>query len=121
VILETIAELAEFEHFLCMPRTAPVPPDLFDRRPSALQADDILFARYSPPAAGWPWLLLCRWPSRYTSVVPANGDDFARGAYTIDVFDEARQIDRTERQLLGALGPAEVRHIRSSASSLGCA
>jgi hypothetical protein len=121
VILETLAEMSEFEAFLCMRRTEPVSPNLLDRRPSALQTDDIVFARYSPPAAGWPWVLLCRWPLRYTAMVPSVGDDFARGAYTIDVFGEEQEVDDMEGKLLGALGPAEIRRVRALAHNWGTA
>ena len=105
VILETAAEHAEMTVFLAVSRPAPVAPDLFDRRPSSLLSDDILFARYVPPAAHWPWLLLCRWPPAYAAMVPAEGDMFARGAYTIEAFGVPAELDRAEARILTALGP----------------
>jgi hypothetical protein len=105
VILETAAEHAEMESFLVASRPEPVVPDLFDRRPSALHSDDILFARYAPPAAGWPWVLLCRWPTVYTAMVPADGDMFARGAYTVELFGVPADLERSEARLLATLGP----------------
>jgi hypothetical protein len=63
VIIETDAEYAEMTEFLTVDRLRLVVPDLFDHRPSALRGDDIVFARYAPTAPGWPWLLICRWPT----------------------------------------------------------
>ncbi len=105
VILETAAEHAEMESFLAAGRPEPVVPDLFDRRPSALHSGDILFARYAPPAVGWPWVLLCRWPPVYTAMVPADGDMFARGAYTVELFGVPADLERSEARLLATLGP----------------
>lgn len=104
VILESTTELAEMEALLAADRPEPVVPNLFDRRPSSLHSDDILFARYAPPAAGWPWLLLCRWPPSYTAMVPADGDLFARGAYTVELFGVPADLEHYEAQLLATLG-----------------
>lgn len=104
VILETAGELAEMEAFLAATRRAPIVPDLFDRRPSALHSDDILFVRYAPPAPGWPWLLLCRWPPSYTFMLPPEGDYFARGAYTTEAFATRSELERVEARLLATLG-----------------
>jgi len=111
VILETLAEVTEFEAFLCEDRTELVAPSLLDRRRSSLQSDEILFARYSPPGEGWPWLLLCRWPTHYTRLVPPGGSEFAREAYTIDVFERPDDLELAERKLLTTLSPCKVRHI----------
>jgi hypothetical protein len=94
VILETLAEMHEFEAFLCERRSDLVSPSLLARRPSNLRTDDIVFARYSPPAPGWPWLQLCCWPSRYTMMVPHSADEFARGAYTVDAFESDEENRR---------------------------
>lgn len=104
VILETAAEHAEMETFLDQERSAPVTPGLLDRRPSALRGDDIVFARYAPSAQGWPWLLLCRWPADYAAMVPHNGDHFARGAYTSEVFETVDDLDHAKAGLLAVLG-----------------
>jgi len=103
VIVETDAEFAEMEAFLDRDRSKPVVPDLLDRRPSALRGDDIVFARYAPPVPGWPWLMLCRWPADYAATVPRNGDDFARGAYTCEVFETVDGLVDAEARLLGVL------------------
>lgn len=113
VILETLAEMHEFDTFLCKRRTALIAPSLFDRRLSGLRTDDIVFARYRPPAPRWPWLHLCCWPPHYTMMAPDPGETFARGAYTIDAFTDADEIDAAERRLLATLGPHEARHVRS--------
>jgi len=113
IILETLAELGEFETFLCAERDQLIPPNLLDHRPSSLQAHDIIFARYAPASPDWPWLLLCRWPSAYVAMVPDPAEDFARGAYTIEAFAHATEMDEAEQRLLAALGPHEARHVRS--------
>jgi len=46
-------------------------------------------------------------------VAPDPGETFARGAYTIDAFANADDIDAAERLLLTTLGPHEARHVRS--------
>ncbi|MCW2338159.1 hypothetical protein M2337_002392 [Sphingobium sp. B2D3A] len=121
VILETLAEACEFEAFLCAERERVVPPDLLDRRPSKLQSDDILFARYAPPTAGWPWVLLCCWPTRYTAMVTSPQSEFARLAYTIDIYDDLDEVVAAERKMLTTLGPAEIRQISPLATCWGTA
>lgn len=119
VILETLAEQVEFENFLCVERPKLVPPALLDRRPSALRFTDILFARYEPPARGWPWLLLCCWPASYTAMVLPPADEFARGAYTVDAFASSEEADEAEIHILEALGPGRARRVQSCSSVLG--
>src|SRR3546814_13494442 len=92
------------EAFLERDRSNPVVPDLLDRRPSALRGGDIVFARYAPSAPDWPWLLLCRWPADYTGMVPRDGNHFARGAYTCEVFETVDDLVDAETCLLGVLG-----------------
>lgn len=121
VILETLAELSEFEAFLCEQRPALMAPTLLDRRPSALRIDDIVFARYRPTAPDWPWLLLCCWPPAYTAMADPATDAFARGTYTIDAFTTERQVDAAEAQLLAVLGPDDARHVRTVATRIGTA
>lgn len=104
VILETDAEYAEMEAFLAMDRLRPVAPDLLDRRCSELVGDDVVIARYAPPLAGWPWLMLCRWPADYAAMVPPQDDNFARGAYTSEVFATLEEIVEAETRLLEMLG-----------------
>lgn len=104
VIIETDAEYAEMQAFLDLARSRLVPPDLLDRRASALRGDDIVFARYVPPRPDWPWLLLCRWPADYAAMVPARGDFFARGAYTCEVFEAVDDLADAEARLLDVLG-----------------
>lgn len=104
VILETDAEYAEMVAFLEIDRPRLVAPALFDRQPSALRGDDIVFARYAPPKPEWPWLLLCRWPAEYAAMVPRDGDHFARGAYTCEVFETLDDLVDAEARLLEVLG-----------------
>lgn len=82
ILLETEAEHRELERYLNASRTAPIRPDLFDRRRSALVAPCITLAQYPPPLPGWPWLLLCHWPPSHTALTD-DPDMFARGAYRV--------------------------------------
>jgi hypothetical protein len=107
VILETLAKMHEFEAFLCERRPELIPPSPLDRRPSGLRTDNIVFARYHPPAPGRPWLPLCYWPRHYTLMVPDPGGTFACGAYTIDAFADAEAVDAAELRLLANMGPHE--------------
>jgi hypothetical protein len=104
VIIETDAEYLEMEAFLDRDRSLLVAPDVLDRRASGLRGDDIVFARYTPSAPGWPCLLLCRWPGDYAALVPQNDDYFARGAYTCEVFDTIDELADAEARLLEVLG-----------------
>ncbi|WBQ17717.1 hypothetical protein [Sphingobium yanoikuyae] len=113
VILESLAEMHEFETFLCERRSELIPPSLLSRRPSSLRTDGIVFARYTPSAPGWPWLHLCCWPARYTMMVHEPAEEFARGAYTIDAFESVDDIILAERRLLATLGPHEARYVLS--------
>ncbi|QJU60637.1 hypothetical protein HL653_12490 [Sphingomonas sp. AP4-R1] len=119
VILESLAEMHEFEAFLCEPRKTLVAPALLDRRPSGLRASDIIFARYEPQAPNWPWLLICFWPQSYTAMVPPSDDSFARGSYTIDAYSTERELIAAELKLLGTLGPDQARIVRSAATRVG--
>lgn len=119
VIFESLAEMHEFEIFLCEPRAALVPPALLDRRPSALRTDHIVVARYRPPDPHWHWLQLCCWPARYKTLVPDAGGAFARGAYTVDAFISVDDIDAAELRLLTALGSQHARDVRLVSDTAG--
>lgn len=103
IIAETEAELAEVERFIAEARPRPVRPDLLDHRASGLVADRIIFAAYTPPAAAWPHLLLCRWPAVFVELA-ADPDMFARHAYTTEMFDTAEQLADASNTLLSVLG-----------------
>lgn len=121
VILETDAEYAEMTAFLAKDRSRPVVPDLFDRRPSALLADDIVIARYAPPRPEWPWLMLCRWPEDYAVMVPQQGDYFARGAYTSEAFETLEDLTKAEARLIETLGSHRLVHLAALPQTLGTA
>lgn len=87
VIIENGDELAEFEAFLETDRATLQPPSLLDRRPSNRQTSAISFFEFAPPDAGWPWILLCHWPSVYASAGGNDPDAFARAAYTMEAFE----------------------------------
>ena len=119
VILESLAEMHEFEAYLCEPRMTLVAPALLDRRPSALRTNDIIFARYEPQAPNWHWLLICFWPQSYTAMVPPSADTFARGSYTIDAYSTEGQLTDAQLKLLGTLGPEHARTVHSGGIRLG--
>lgn len=118
VIIETDDEWREWYAFIAGERDRPVAPDLLDRRPSRLVGDDVGFVHYDPPEAGWPWILLCRWPPEHVALVPTATEDFARSAYTIDIFCNAAARDDATARLtssLGSMQPVEVIHVPPSA------
>ncbi|AOH85560.1 hypothetical protein AWL63_18100 [Sphingomonas panacis] len=114
VILETHAEAAEMEQFLQTQRPTEVPPNLFDRRSSALVTEDIIFARYAPLQPDWPWLLLCCWPAAYRAVVHSDSEQFARDQYTSEIFPTLAELQRTENLLLKTLRMRQVVQVRHS-------
>ena len=119
IILETGAEGAEMQAFLEQDRPQPVAPDIFDRPPSALRGDDVMFARYKPPLPDWPWLLLCRWPDDCVALVTPGGDHFARGVYSTEVFATVAEIERAEAQLMATLGAGAPVYISAQPDVLG--
>lgn len=121
IVIETIAEAHELESFLCAERPLPVPPDILDRRPSALRSAEIIVARYAPPEPVWPCLLLCAWPPDHVAMVEYPQDQFARGAYTVDLFQSWDEVDAFERRLLANLNPAGARHLRMGPDHHGSA
>ncbi len=105
IILETDEERAELDRFLNEPRSAVVAPDLLDRRPSAMVSDNVLISRYEPPAEGWPWVLVCRWPEPYSRVAKdTSGCDMARGCYTMEAFEHAADVEEHSIAILEQLG-----------------
>ena len=104
IVLETDAERVELEHFLCEPRRGPVPPGLLDYRRSALVSDHLLISSYDPPAKGWPWLMVCRWPESLTEGVAAAKTSMARGCYSMELFDSREAMDESSLRLIHTLG-----------------
>lgn len=123
VILETDEERQEFDDFLSAPRAGPISPDLLDRRPSHLSAERIVFAAYPAPTSPWPHVLLCHWPPGYT-MLSSDPTHFARGAYTIEVFDiEARIYETAEHlvEVLSRRGAVDISIIRPQSGVSGSA
>ncbi|MDB5581518.1 MAG: hypothetical protein JWR80_6694 [Bradyrhizobium sp.] len=104
IMIESDAELHEVNDFLRAVRPAPVAPALLDRRPTAVAGDRITIAVYAPPERDWPWLLLCHWPGAFAALAPAGADMFARGAYTIEMFEDEVGSVAGARGLLASLG-----------------
>ncbi|MDJ0276280.1 hypothetical protein QLH51_05640 [Sphingomonas sp. 2R-10] len=104
IIIETDDEWREWEAFIAGERDRPVAPDLLDRRPSRLICDDIGFIHYDPPVPGWPWILLCRWPPDHVALCATAAEDFARAAYTIEIFADAGSRADATAGLISALG-----------------
>lgn len=103
VLIESEDEQREFDAFLALERPAPIPPNLLDRRPSAVRGDRITIATYAPPAPDWPWVLLCHWPANFAAAVPQKGDHFARGAYTHEMYGDEAATIAGARALLDSL------------------
>ncbi|MBI0477027.1 hypothetical protein D9601_16875 [Sphingomonas sp. MA1305] len=104
ILLEDDAEIAEAERFLSTTRDAPVPPDLFDRRPTRLYTANFVVIRYEPPAAGWPWLSVCQWPGKSGPGDPVPRGDMARGCYTMEAFETPSALEAHQAELLAQLG-----------------
>jgi hypothetical protein len=88
ILCETVGEQQEVEAYLDEERDGAFPSDPLDTRPSVLPTDHTTIAHYAPPADGWPYLLLCRWPPDLTAIAPKDLNMFARGAYTVELFDD---------------------------------
>lgn len=93
IILKTESEVVEVEGFLEAPREKLLSPNLFDRRPSNLQTDNILISRYDSPEQGWPWLSICRWLTSYAERGEAMIGEMARGCYSMEMFETADALD----------------------------
>jgi len=87
VILETEAEVDEFDRFLQRLRPKAVRPDIFDHRPSAFHSEQILVTRFEPPELGWPWASICKWPDSFARSGLDQGLAMARGCYTMELFE----------------------------------
>ncbi len=112
VMIETDEELAEFEAFLAEDRAFARPPDLLDRRPSCREAGAISFFEFAPPAADWPWILLCHWPRRFAHMFVADPDALARSAYSMEAFHSRDDLQATLKSHITLFGDmASVRTI----------
>jgi hypothetical protein len=105
-LLETDAEVAEFEAYLAAPRPAPIPPTLFERRPSALKAAHMVVGPYHPPEPGWPYVMLVHSPSDAVRRAP-DPDDFLRGAYSLNLFATEADFRRAWDALFAEAAPEE--------------
>ena len=103
IVLETDAERAELERYLHETREGPVPPDLLDHRPSALVSDHVLISSYDPPAEGWPWLLVCRWPASLTAGIVEPKVSMARGCYSMELFHSREAMEEGSVLLIQTL------------------
>lgn len=103
LLCETIDDQQDAEAYLDEPRDGPFPSDPLDARPSALPADHIMIAHYAPPAASWPYVLLCRWPPDLTVAAPTDLNLFVRGAYTVELFDDHAQLEQATERLMALL------------------
>ncbi|MBA4090106.1 MAG: hypothetical protein C0494_05870 [Sphingobium sp.] len=97
IIVETALERLELEHFLDLPRSRLIAPALLDRRSSHGQGTEIKLCHYDAADAGWPFILLCQWPTSCTNLVSSSPNMLARGAYTIEMFPTA--LERAEETL----------------------
>ncbi|WP_454887919.1 hypothetical protein [Sphingomonas oryzagri] len=112
VVIENDDELAEFETFLAADRPALCPPDLLDRRAANRETTAISFFEFAPSEPGWPWILLCHWPSAYAWAAGNDPDAFARGAYTMEAFATREDFASALQSHVSVFGAhAEVRII----------
>jgi hypothetical protein len=63
--------------------------------------------RYGSGEAGSLWIILFCWPKVFTEMVPSDGNQFARCAYTIETFWSVEEVDVVENTLLRNLEPRE--------------
>lgn len=103
ILIETLAEQQELDAYLEDERQDPAMPDLLDERPSAFAATHVSVAHYGPPAKGWPFVLLCRWPAELVVAAPKDLRMFIRDAYTIELFASREQLERESDTLLALL------------------
>lgn len=103
ILCETIFEQQEVEACLDEASGAPDPADFLDNRPSVLPPGHTTIAHYGPPADGWPYVLLCRWPPELTAVAPKDLNMFVRGTYTVELFDDHDQLELATERLLALL------------------
>lgn len=105
-ILETEAEVAEFEAYLAAPRPGPIAPTLFERRPSRLAATHMMVGPYVPPEAGWPYIILVHCPPDSVESAPVP-DDFLRGAYSLNLFATEDDFRRAWEDIFADISPKD--------------
>jgi hypothetical protein len=118
VIIETQAELAEFERYLHEPRVRPTPPDLLDHRASGLSSDQVIITQLDPPEPGWPWVSICKWPDSFARAGREQNLPMARGAYTMESFETAEALQVHHAQLLQSLEQKHGATVRQIAGEL---
>ena len=119
IIVETDVERDEVEQALVTGWRDGTGVALLDHRPSNLWSDRVLISRYDPPARGWPWVSVARWPDRFREVAADHGVEMARGCYTMELFATASELESHSATLVKGLGsqyPISVRML--SADSL---
>ncbi len=62
-----------------------------------------MIARYEPPATGWPWLSLTRWPDDVVQAVRHQALVMARGCHAMEIFERAEAIEAQHDALLDQL------------------
>jgi len=103
ILCETIGDQQRAEDYLDERRDGWFSTDVLDARPSTLPTDHTTIAHYAPPAKHWPYVLLCRWPPDLTAAAPSDLNMFARGAYTVELFDDHDQLEQATERLLALL------------------
>ncbi|MHA3790535.1 hypothetical protein [Sphingomonas sp. YL-JM2C] len=105
-ILETDAEVTEFDAYLAAPRPAPIAPTLFERRPSGLAATHMMVGSYLPPEPGWPYIILVHCPPDSVESAPVP-DDFLRGAYSLNLFATEHEFRRAWEEMFAGISPKD--------------
>jgi hypothetical protein len=97
IVVETEFERDEIERLIATAGATLRIPDMLERPPSNLRTDRIMIARYEPPAPDWPWLSVTCWPQDFVAAAHRHQITMARGCYTMELFENARDVDTHQR------------------------
>ena len=103
IMVETPGEQSELEAFLSEDRDSLVSPGILDERLSTLPKEHLTIAHYRPSQAGWPYVQLCQWPAEFVARASGGGRQFARGAYTFELFHGRKRLEAASQLLLASL------------------
>lgn len=111
IMIETIEEQSEVDAFLSEERDSLIPPDLLDERPSTLPRKHLTIAHYGPSETGWPFVQLCQWPAEFAARASNRDRQFARGAYTLELFHDRQRLEKASKALLASLDRRHALHV----------
>ena len=97
IMVETPDEQSELEAFLSEDRDSLVSPGILDERLSTLPKEHLTIAHYRP------YVQLCQWPAEFVARASGGGRQFARGAYTFELFHGRKRLEAASKLLLASL------------------